>query len=171
MNSAISRAWSARPLPWVLPGLLSVALASGCASMTSIEDAVPAAALQQPAEAETVDIGTEAAGIAPHGEVVASAVEEDAATADVDATAAEMAVQPPAPRADRSDYPNLNIRPRSAAPVFTNVEQRREAGELRGIRRDRQSARHDDITHMTPEEMRRLAEQRTDETIRRIEGD
>lgn len=115
--------------------------AGGCATAT-IEDAVPTAALENPA---------------------AEAVADSAAGAQRENPAGGAAFSTP------GDYPNLNVVPPSAAAQITDAERRQEADALRARREQLAGTRAGGVRDGSGE-LRRLARSHAQETLKEIEG-
>jgi hypothetical protein len=135
----------------VLIAVLACGGLAACASV-SIEDAVPTSASQTPISIPEGFDAAEAAAYAP----------------PADPEAEETAR--PSPQPQLGGFPNLNVRPQTAAPQFSHT-QRQELGEE--LRAAQQRARSDagaaSGSARTIEEMRRRAREREEETLRRIE--
>ncbi|MGY6709654.1 MAG: hypothetical protein ACXIVF_15140 [Rhizobiaceae bacterium] len=122
-------------------------LATGCTTMR-LEDTLPATA-SQPAPADPVS--SDAAAV--------SYAEED------------LPADPPARPTTRGGYPNLNIRPATAGAQLTEAERQERTRDLQAARqRVNQQVGTPAPTVQNAEQIRRMARQREEETLRRIEN-
>lgn len=133
----------------VLAASLLLLPASGCATAT-IEDAVPAAALESPA--------------AEQPESPAAEASETPAVQTPGTPVGQAAFSTP------GDYPNLNVVPAPAAAQLTDEELRQEADALRA-RRDQLSGTRSGGVRDSSGELRRLGRRHAEDTLREIEGE
>jgi hypothetical protein len=131
-----------------------VCLVLAACTTTRLEDVAPTSAAQHTVEAMEFGGDEEAAAFAPP-------------TPDAGSAGAAISSDP----SSRGGYPNLNIRPDTAAPQISGAQKLERTRELREAQERAKSDEDESSTRTvtTAEEMRRLARQREEETLRRIE--
>ncbi len=130
---------------------------AGCQT-ASLEEVAPVSAMTAPAPLPP-----------PAPSESAEAPVATAAPAAAPVTAMQASVQPTEP--PPGDYPNLNVPMQSAAPTLTEAETLEGTARLQAARRANASAPRAPRDAPSPGDMRRLARDRLQETLRRIEAE